>query len=233
MTNLYKRFPNWEVLAQTKASCISVQLSTLSWVIKNAWALSTWGRDRQFPGPLLTDFIPTPLPIRLSCKTGLLLYQLGPVPTGGSRILTQGQRPQPVYLSHLCLCWHGPHQLSSVEWNAKLLYQELNSLKKMNPKLKALLAVGGWNLGTQKWTWTKPELSLPSPCCLPTHTKGSREREAPVVIPHPCSHLFLHLLQELGFHQSYDFHGSWKRPQDTTAPSTKGKQRARQHLGLM
>ncbi|EDL39629.1 chitotriosidase-1 isoform X1 [Mus musculus] len=44
------------------------------------------------------------------------------------------------------------HQLSTVEHNDELLYQELNSLKTKNPKLKTLLAVGGWTFGTQKFT---------------------------------------------------------------------------------
>ncbi|XP_052055783.1 chitotriosidase-1 [Apodemus sylvaticus] len=44
------------------------------------------------------------------------------------------------------------HQISAVEQNDKLRYQELNSLKNLNPKLKTLLAIGGWSFGTQKFT---------------------------------------------------------------------------------
>ncbi|XP_063095859.1 chitotriosidase-1 isoform X2 [Cavia porcellus] len=44
------------------------------------------------------------------------------------------------------------HQLSTVEWNDQQLYQEFNGLKRTNPKLKTLLAIGGWNFGTQKFT---------------------------------------------------------------------------------
>ncbi|XP_012872936.1 PREDICTED: chitotriosidase-1 [Dipodomys ordii] len=44
------------------------------------------------------------------------------------------------------------HQLTFVEHNDQFLYQELNSLKKTNPRLKTLLSVGGWTFGTQKFT---------------------------------------------------------------------------------
>uniref|UniRef100_A0A8C4MXF5 Chitotriosidase-1 n=1 Tax=Equus asinus TaxID=9793 RepID=A0A8C4MXF5_EQUAS len=44
------------------------------------------------------------------------------------------------------------HQLSSIEWNDETLYKEFNGLRKMNPQLKTLLAIGGWNFGTQKFT---------------------------------------------------------------------------------
>ncbi|XP_008575859.1 PREDICTED: chitotriosidase-1 isoform X1 [Galeopterus variegatus] len=56
--------------------------------------------------------------------------------------------------THLIYAFAGMshHQLSSVEWNDEALYQEFNGLKQMNPKLKTLLAIGGWNFGTQKFT---------------------------------------------------------------------------------
>ncbi|XP_004625516.2 chitotriosidase-1 isoform X1 [Octodon degus] len=60
----------------------------------------------------------------------------------------------PNLCTHLIYAFAGmsSHQLSSVEWNDKQLYQEFNGLKKMNPKLRTLLAIGGWNFGTQKFT---------------------------------------------------------------------------------
>ncbi|XP_006159234.1 chitotriosidase-1 [Tupaia chinensis] len=60
----------------------------------------------------------------------------------------------PSLCTHLVYAFAGMngHQLSTVEWNDEALYQEFNGLKKTNPKLKTLLAVGGWNFGTQKFT---------------------------------------------------------------------------------
>ncbi|GAB1285442.1 Chitotriosidase-1 [Apodemus speciosus] len=60
----------------------------------------------------------------------------------------------PNLCTHIIYAFAGMYnyQLSSVEQNDKFRYQELNSLKNMNPKLKTLLAIGGWNFGTQKFT---------------------------------------------------------------------------------
>ncbi|XP_036765502.2 chitotriosidase-1 isoform X2 [Manis pentadactyla] len=60
----------------------------------------------------------------------------------------------PSLCTHLIYAFAGMtnHQLSTIEWNDEKLYAEFNALKKMNPKLKTLLAVGGWNFGTQKFT---------------------------------------------------------------------------------
>ncbi|XP_075469783.1 acidic mammalian chitinase-like [Ascaphus truei] len=38
------------------------------------------------------------------------------------------------------------------EWNDDVLYKQFNDLKKQNPKLVTLLAIGGWNFGTAKFT---------------------------------------------------------------------------------
>nr|XP_023649259.1 acidic mammalian chitinase-like isoform X2 [Paramormyrops kingsleyae] len=44
------------------------------------------------------------------------------------------------------------NQLSTYEWNDETLYQSFNALKQRNPTLKTLLAVGGWNFGTAKFS---------------------------------------------------------------------------------
>ncbi|XP_074538457.1 chitotriosidase-1-like [Halichoeres trimaculatus] len=44
------------------------------------------------------------------------------------------------------------HELITYEWNDDELYTSFNALKQRNPNLKTLLAVGGWNFGTQKFT---------------------------------------------------------------------------------
>uniref|UniRef100_A0A7N5NZZ4 Chitinase 1 n=1 Tax=Ailuropoda melanoleuca TaxID=9646 RepID=A0A7N5NZZ4_AILME len=71
---------------------------------------------------------------------------------GAARFLPKDVAPN--LCTHLIYAFAGMnnHQLSSVEWDDSVLYQEFNGLKKMNPKLKTLLAVGGWNFGTQKFT---------------------------------------------------------------------------------
>ncbi|XP_063064586.1 acidic mammalian chitinase-like isoform X2 [Engraulis encrasicolus] len=44
------------------------------------------------------------------------------------------------------------HQLVTYEWNDETLYTSFNGLKARNPSLKTLLAVGGWNFGTAKFS---------------------------------------------------------------------------------
>ncbi|XP_053338996.1 acidic mammalian chitinase-like [Clarias gariepinus] len=44
------------------------------------------------------------------------------------------------------------NQLVTYEWNDETLYKSFNSLKQINPDLKTLLAVGGWNFGTAQFT---------------------------------------------------------------------------------
>ncbi|XP_047609878.1 chitotriosidase-1 isoform X4 [Phacochoerus africanus] len=69
---------------------------------------------------------------------------------GAARFLPKDVDPN--LCTHLIYAFAGMnnHQLSSTEWNDEALYKDFNGLKKMNPKLKTLLAVGGWNFGTQK-----------------------------------------------------------------------------------
>ncbi|XP_047609875.1 chitotriosidase-1 isoform X1 [Phacochoerus africanus] len=71
---------------------------------------------------------------------------------GAARFLPKDVDPN--LCTHLIYAFAGMnnHQLSSTEWNDEALYKDFNGLKKMNPKLKTLLAVGGWNFGTQKFT---------------------------------------------------------------------------------
>ncbi|XP_029994665.1 acidic mammalian chitinase-like [Sphaeramia orbicularis] len=44
------------------------------------------------------------------------------------------------------------NMLTTLEWNDDELYKSFNGLKQRNPNLKTLLAIGGWNFGTQKFT---------------------------------------------------------------------------------
>nr|XP_002717503.2 chitotriosidase-1 [Oryctolagus cuniculus] len=71
---------------------------------------------------------------------------------GASRFLPRDVDPG--LCTHLIYAFAGMnnHELSTIEWNDAALYQEFNGLKRRNPKLKTLLAVGGWSFGTQKFT---------------------------------------------------------------------------------
>uniref|UniRef100_A0A8D0A928 chitinase n=1 Tax=Sander lucioperca TaxID=283035 RepID=A0A8D0A928_SANLU len=44
------------------------------------------------------------------------------------------------------------NELVTIEWNDDEHYKLFNGLKQRNPNLKTLLAVGGWNFGTQQFT---------------------------------------------------------------------------------
>ncbi|KAM8976400.1 acidic mammalian chitinase-like [Pelodytes ibericus] len=44
------------------------------------------------------------------------------------------------------------HKIAPYEWNDDVLYKQYNALKTQNSKLVTLLAIGGWNFGTQKFT---------------------------------------------------------------------------------
>ncbi|KAJ3602751.1 hypothetical protein NHX12_030499, partial [Muraenolepis orangiensis] len=59
-----------------------------------------------------------------------------------------------------CLCDHliyafagmDGNRLTTYEWNDEVLYRQFQALKNNNSKLKTLLAIGGWNFGTAKFT---------------------------------------------------------------------------------
>uniref|UniRef100_A0A8C2XKF1 chitinase n=1 Tax=Cyclopterus lumpus TaxID=8103 RepID=A0A8C2XKF1_CYCLU len=59
-----------------------------------------------------------------------------------------------------CLCDHliyafagmGSNMIKTYEWDDEKLYGEFQALKNQNSNLKTLLAIGGWNFGTQKFT---------------------------------------------------------------------------------
>ncbi|XP_030076726.1 acidic mammalian chitinase-like [Microcaecilia unicolor] len=59
-----------------------------------------------------------------------------------------------------CLCTHlmyafatmSNNQIAPYEWNDDILYKQFNDLKLQNSKLVTLLAIGGWNFGTDKFT---------------------------------------------------------------------------------
>ncbi|XP_063307623.1 acidic mammalian chitinase-like [Pelobates fuscus] len=44
------------------------------------------------------------------------------------------------------------NKIAPSEWNDDVLYNQFNALKSQNPKLVTLLAIGGWNFGTEKFT---------------------------------------------------------------------------------
>uniref|UniRef100_A0A4W3GMV1 Acidic mammalian chitinase-like n=1 Tax=Callorhinchus milii TaxID=7868 RepID=A0A4W3GMV1_CALMI len=60
-----------------------------------------------------------------------------------------------------CLCTHliyafgsmtANHELTTYEWNDDIMYPRFQALKNSNKDLKTLLAIGGWNFGTQRFT---------------------------------------------------------------------------------
>ncbi|XP_061486368.1 chitotriosidase-1-like [Rhineura floridana] len=60
----------------------------------------------------------------------------------------------PKLCTHLVYAFAGMdnNKITTVEWNDETLYKEFNALKQMNPKLKTLLAIGGWTFGSAKFS---------------------------------------------------------------------------------
>ncbi|KAG7323102.1 hypothetical protein KOW79_012804 [Hemibagrus wyckioides] len=61
----------------------------------------------------------------------------------------------PFLCTHLIYAFsivNSANQLATYEWNDETLYQSFNSLKQTNPSLKTLLAVGGWNFGSNQFS---------------------------------------------------------------------------------
>uniref|UniRef100_A0A8C3XQN3 GH18 domain-containing protein n=1 Tax=Chelydra serpentina TaxID=8475 RepID=A0A8C3XQN3_CHESE len=60
----------------------------------------------------------------------------------------------PNLCTHLIYAFAGMdvNRITTVEWNDEQHYKTLNGLKSKNPGLKTLLAIGGWNFGSEKFS---------------------------------------------------------------------------------
>ncbi|XP_043925108.1 uncharacterized protein LOC122799843 [Protopterus annectens] len=61
----------------------------------------------------------------------------------------------PYLCTHLIYAFaviNGNNEITTYEWNDETLYKSFNEIKKKNTKIKTLLAVGGWNFGTERFT---------------------------------------------------------------------------------
>ncbi|NXI50583.1 CHIA chitinase, partial [Chloroceryle aenea] len=60
----------------------------------------------------------------------------------------------PYLCDHLIYAFAGMsnNEITTYEWNDETLYKSFNGLKNRNDKLKTLLAIGGWNFGTAKFS---------------------------------------------------------------------------------
>ncbi|XP_045429854.1 chitotriosidase-1 isoform X2 [Pipistrellus kuhlii] len=99
-------------------------------------------------GLLALLLLPLASPEKLVCYfTNWAQYRQGP-----ARFLPQDVEPG--LCTHLVYAFAGMegHRLSPIEWNDEQLYRDFNGLKQRNPQLKTLLAVGGWNFGSQKFS---------------------------------------------------------------------------------
>uniref|UniRef100_A0A8C6UP80 chitinase n=1 Tax=Neogobius melanostomus TaxID=47308 RepID=A0A8C6UP80_9GOBI len=65
------------------------------------------------------------------------------------------QNVDPFLCTHLIYAFsiiNHANELVTYEWNDDVLYKSFNALKTKNPHLKTLLAVGGWNFGSQQFS---------------------------------------------------------------------------------
>nr|QOQ34523.1 chitinase [Bostrychus sinensis] len=73
-------------------------------------------------------------------------------PEGGKFVPTNIDPNLCTHLIYAFAAINDANELVTVEWNDDVLYKSFNGLKQRNPNLKTLLAVGGWNFGSQKFT---------------------------------------------------------------------------------
>ncbi|XP_056293638.1 chitotriosidase-1-like isoform X1 [Pseudoliparis swirei] len=65
------------------------------------------------------------------------------------------QNVDPFLCTHLIYAFsiiNNKNELITYEWNDETLYKSFNGLKSKNPSLKTLLAVGGWNFGSARFS---------------------------------------------------------------------------------
>ncbi|XP_032074165.1 chitotriosidase-1-like isoform X1 [Thamnophis elegans] len=60
----------------------------------------------------------------------------------------------PKLCTHLIYAFAGmkDNKITTIEWNDEQLYKDFNNHKKTNPGLNTLLAIGGWNFGSTKFS---------------------------------------------------------------------------------
>ncbi|KAB0376771.1 hypothetical protein FD755_011215, partial [Muntiacus reevesi] len=168
---------------------------------------------------------------------------------GAACFLPEDVDPSPC--THLIRAFAGmdSHQLSSIEWNEETLYKEFHGLPKMNPKLKTLLAFGGWSFGTQNPSSDKQhftalvqqEAQTSRKACLLLSSvtpAGRHDEEA----GHEVDKIALSLRQmartmNLDSHRlmAHDLHGSWEKApgHDSSLRKRRGECRVMDRLKVL
>ncbi|KAB0342686.1 hypothetical protein FD754_019612, partial [Muntiacus muntjak] len=168
---------------------------------------------------------------------------------GAACFLPEDVDPSPC--THLIRAFAGmdSHQLSSIEWNEETLYKEFHGLQKMNPKLKTLLAFGGWSFGTQNPSSDKQhftalvqqEAQTSRKACLLLSSvtpAGRHDEEA----GHEVDKIALSLRQmartmNLDSHRlmAHDLHGSWEKApgHDSSLHKRRGECRVMDRLKVV